>query len=198
MPLKLIEELCSSTDRLRQYAEEQKKKYPTPKFVLIGANLNKRKREKTYLNHSREAKMPKIKHSGSSKKYSYDLFGMKEKDALDKSILMSSAAASQAKNSSMASTNDDEITVNNTTSNQSNASSSSMDLEYSNIELNLLRLCALHKLTHPEVSAGGANDVNERENVHDEEYVGMLKKTLCFPNTFSCLISDKHVVFILQ
>lgn len=169
----LIEELCSSKERLREYAEEQRKKYPTPKFARIRPNQNKRKRETTNLNHSRDAKVPKFKHPVASKKYSFDLFGMKEKDALDKSILMPSVSASQAKDSSMVSTNDDETALNNTASHQSNMSSSSIDTEYSNIELNLLRLCALHKLTHPETSAGGANDVNERENVHDEEYVGM-------------------------
>lgn len=181
MSSKLIQELCKSPARLRQYAEEQSKKYPTPKFARKSSpknsrsNQSKRKRENINLNHSREAKMPKFKHPGSSKKYSYDLFGMKEKDALDKIILAPSAASSQAKNSSIVSTNDEhEITLNNTTSNQSNMSSSSIEIEYSNIELNLLRLCALHKLTHPEVSAGGANDVNEKEDVHDEEYVGML------------------------
>lgn len=129
------------------------------------------------MNRSREAKVPKFKHPGSNKKYSYDLFGMKEKDALDKIILATSVSSPLGRNSSMASANDDEITLN-TTSNLSNMcqlSSSSIESEYSNIELNLLRLCALHKLTHPEVGAGGANDVNESEGVHDEEYVG--KKT---------------------
>lgn len=178
MSSKLIEELCNSTDKLRQYAEEQSKKYPTPKFARMRSNQNKRKREKTNLNQSRVAKVPRFKQPGASKKYSYDLFGMKEKDALDKCILMPSASTSQAKNSSTASTNDDDITLNNTMkSNQSNVSCSSIDSEYLPIELNLLRLCALHKLTHPEVSAGGANDVNEVENVHNEEYVGMLNRS---------------------
>lgn len=192
MSPELIQELLETPARLRQYADEQSKKYPTPKFAQKTSSKNnrstqnKRKREKTNLNHSREAKVPRLKQSGSNnKKYSYDLFGMKEKDALDKSILAPAAAPAPssstvpssllAKNISIASTNDDEITLNNTTSNQSNVSSSSIEAEYLTIELNLLRLCALHKLTHPEVSAGGANDVNEVENVHDEEYVGELR-----------------------
>lgn len=178
MSLKLIEELCESPTRLRQYAEEQAKKYPTPKFARKSgpknkSGQNKRKREKVTFNSSRDAKIPKFKHPSTSKK-SYDLFGMKEKDALDKSILATSASVSLTGNSSIASTNDGEMTLN-TTSNQSNMcqmSSSSIDSEYSNIELNLLRLCALHKLIHPEVGAGGSGDVNEIENVHDEEYVG--------------------------
>lgn len=175
--MEFIKELCESPEQLRQFAEEQSKKYPTPKFARKSSpKNNKRKREKTNLNRSREAKVPKFKHPGSNKKYSYDLFGMKEKDALDKSILTTSASSSLGRtNLSIASANDDEITLN-TTSNLSNAcqlSSSSIEFEYSNIELNLLRMCALHKLTHPEVGAGGANDVNESEDVHDEEYVGM-------------------------
>lgn len=104
---------------------------------------------------------------------------MKEKDALDRSILATSSSSSLGRNNSIASTNDDEITLN-TTSNLSNTcqlSSSSIESEYSNIELNLLRLCALHKLTHPEVGAGGANDVNESEDVHDEEYIGILNRS---------------------
>lgn len=184
MSSKLIRELCESPARLRQYAEEQSKKYPTPKFARKSTPKNnrssqsKRKREKTHLDHSREAKVPKIKNPGASKKYSYDLFGMKEKDALDKSIMAPPAVppSTQAKNnSSIVSANDDELILNNTTSNQSNMSSSSIETEYSNIELNLLRLCALHKLLHPGVSAGGANDAIESENVHDEEYTGMLE-----------------------
>lgn len=176
----LIQELCDSPTRLRQYAEEQSIRFPTPKFAQKStpknsrSNKNKRKRENTNLNCSRDAKIPKFKHSGSNRKYSYDLFGMKEKDALDKSIL----AESLANNTSIVSTNNDEIIVN-TTLNQSNIchlSSSSIDSEYSNIELNLLRLCALHKLTHPELVGGG--DANEDEDVHDEEYVGMLQLLL--------------------
>lgn len=205
MPFKLIEELCESPALLRQYAEEQCKKYPTPKFARKSSqksrsSQNKRKREKMNLNSSREAKIPKFKHPNSSKK-SYDLFGMKEKDALDKSILTTSASVSLAGNSSTVSTNDGEITLN-TTSNQSNMcqlSSSSIDSEYSNIELNLLRLCALHKLTHPEVSAGGAGDVNESENVHDEEYVGMFNQMLfnIYMNILFCTCIYINVLFNL-
>lgn len=188
MSLKLIEELCESPARLRQYAEEQSKKYPTPKFARKSSSKNrsgqnKRKREKMSLNSSREAKIPKLKYQSSSRK-SYDLFGMKEKDALDKSILATSESLSLAGNSSIKSTIDDDLTMN-ITSNQSNIgplSTSSIDSEYSDIELNLLRLCALHKLTHPEVGAGGAGDVNERENVHNEEYVGMF----CRGRKFKC------------
>lgn len=149
------------------------------------SSQNKRKREKTHLNRSREAKVPKFKHENSNRK-SYDLFGMKEKDALDKSILATSSSLTLAENGSIASTNDDDATLN-TTSNQSNAcqlSSSSIHSDYSNIELSLLRLCALHKLTHPEVGGGGAGDVNESEKVHDVEYVGMLNRPRNIENLF--------------
>lgn len=171
----LIKQLCESPERLRQFAEEQAKKYPTPKFARKSSTKNnrsnKRKREKTNLNRSREAKVPKFKHQSSNRK-SYDLFGMKERDALDKSILTTSASTWLAENGTIA--ND---TTLNTTPNQSNTyqqSSSSIESEYSNIELNLLQLCALHRLTHPEVGGGGAGDVHESESVHDEEYIGML------------------------
>lgn len=201
MSFKLIEELCESPTLLRHYAEEQAKKYPTPKFARKSSTKNrssqkKRKYDKLSLNSSREAKIPKFKHVNSSKK-SYDLFGMKEKDALDKSILSESASVSLFDSSLIANTNDCEVTIN-STSNQSNTcqlSSSSIETEYSNIELNLLRLCALHKLTHPEVGAGGSADVNESENVHDEEYVGMFMQVLRFYKSYLLLhhISVFHI-----
>ena len=203
MPSELIEELCESPARLRQYAEEQAIKYPTPKFALRStknnrSNQNKRKREKTNLNRSREAKVAKFKHPGANKKYSFDLFGMKEKDALDKNILTiaaTAASSSLARDTSIASINDDETTLNTTQSSQSNMgplSSSSIESEYSNIELNLLRLCALHKLTHPEVGAGGANEVNEKDDVHDEEYVGKLRMSAKILFT-SFLLNFHHI-----
>lgn len=151
----LIQELCESPEKLRQYAKEQAAKYP-PKY---NKKTGKRKAT-TKLESDRHHKVAKW----------CDLFGMKEKDALDKN-LMASAALPPA-GSTTTSINGDETSS--TTSQRRDVSYSEITSECSTIEMNLRRLCALCKLTHPEmkpvISAKASTIKVAEKGLFDEEY----------------------------
>lgn len=111
MSPQLIKELCESPGKLFKYAEEQAAKYPTPAFAQQ-RHSNKRKASSD-LDSFRKCKI--------AKRYSYDLYSMKEKDALDKDVLTAHL-------------------VNDLSSCNSEC-----------IELNLARLCALCRLSQPKI-----------------------------------------------
>lgn len=148
---------------MREYKKQQDAKYPP---VDLSKQSNSRRTNKrkatTKLDGERQVKMAKY----------CDLYGMKEKYALNKS-LTATPKSTMADDSKSSSINDD---ASSTTSHQSNSHDFNYDLntDCSSIELNLRRLCALCKLTHPEfkpkiVPKVGKAKVNDPE-CHDEEY----------------------------
>lgn len=143
MTPELIQELCESPVRLRQYAKDQAKKFPPPPFAL---KSNARKRKATAeLDMGRKCKM--------AKRYIYDMYSMREKDALDTSLYTSInlPLIGSTANTTMSTNNDDDKS--NTTAdpfNPCDLSSSTNDFDC--IELNLSQLCALCKLTQSKVS----------------------------------------------
>lgn len=151
-----IKELCESPTKLQQYVKEQAAKYPSK----ILQNRNHKRKASTELMGERHVKMAKL----------CDLYGMKEKDALNKSLLGILPLTMASTTSSVASVNGDEASST-TTSYQIVRDLSG---ECSAIELNLRRLCALCKLTHPEfkpttIPKEGNIKVIEK-GCHGEEY----------------------------
>lgn len=132
MTPELIQDLCESPIRLRQYVREQAEKYPTPPFALKYQKSNKRKAT-TDLNCDRMCKIAK-----RFQKYTYDLFSMREREALDQSslppinITMFGSDTNPTLN-----TNTDDL--------------STLETDSECIELNLSRLCALCKLHQSKV-----------------------------------------------
>lgn len=107
-----------------------------------------------------------------------DMFGMKEKDAANRSLLASAIGplTGSNPNSTIGSVNGD-IETSSTTSNRlttRDVNYTIADSECTSIEMNLRRLCALCKLSHPElkptiVPKMGTTKCTEK-GVHDEEY----------------------------
>lgn len=172
----LIQELCDSPVKLRQYAKEQAIKYPK---TDLSKRANAQKVSTTKKGHKRKAtsKLDDDRQIKIAKRC--DLFGMKEKDALNKMLMASAQGPLSGSNpsSTIGSINDDEE-ASSTTSNRLAARDltySVVDNECTSIEMNLRRLCALCKLTHPEIrpttmpKSGGTVKVTEK-NVHGEEY----------------------------
>ncbi|XP_031634289.1 histone-lysine N-methyltransferase Su(var)3-9-like isoform X1 [Contarinia nasturtii] len=156
-----IQELCASSDKLRQYANEQAAKYPVPEFAKRKHSTKGIKRKATTKLESGPIKVAKL----------CNLLEMKEKDALNKSLLTpNTTSLIGTTRTSMASLNGDDASS--TTTSQV-AFSSTSNGEISLIEMNLRRLCALCKLTHPELKAvipkSGKPKVDEK-GVYEEEY----------------------------
>lgn len=155
---KQIRELCESPEKLRQYAEEQAAKYPKLKL-----KKTIKRKATTKLDSDRHHKVAKL----------CDLYGMKEKDALNKNLMASVTLPPTG--SITTSINGDEASS--TTSQRLNARDTSyaeITSECSTIEMNLRRLCALCKLMHPELKpiiAPKASTIKVTEKgVFNEEY----------------------------
>ncbi|XP_055299915.1 histone-lysine N-methyltransferase Su(var)3-9-like isoform X1 [Sitodiplosis mosellana] len=171
-----IQELCESPTKLRQFAKEQLIKYPirdlSKRIVskdqslkgksatmnttpTSSATTNKRKAD-TKLDGERHVKIPKF----------CDLFGMKEKDALNKKFFGGSTTTS-INGDEASSTTSQRLTIHDLTY-------TDVDSECSLIEMNLRRLCALCKLTHPEFKPPiipKTGNITVTENgVHEVEY----------------------------
>lgn len=135
MSPQLIQELCESPGQLRQYANEQAAKFPTPAFAQQRRSHSKKRKASTELDGARKCKI--------AKRYVYDMYSMKEKDALDKGLLTSDHFNTHDLNTSTAS-NDFEC-----------------------IEFKLSQLCALCKLSQSKAS----ENVDQRQNDEPaEEY----------------------------
>lgn len=162
----LIQDLCNSPAKLRQYAKEQAAKYPLPDIFKKSQNKTGSKRKATTkLDDYRPLKVAKF----------CDLFGMKEKDALNRSLTAIGSVGASNPNSTIGSINGDEASS--TTSNRAGTHDTNyavVDNECSTIEMNLRRLCALCKLSHPEmrptiIPKTGTPKVTEK-GVWEEEY----------------------------
>lgn len=168
MSSKLIEDLCESPSLLREYARKQAEMYPTPEFARKSFTRYRKKGMKrkasTKLDNKRKIKVAKP----------YDLLGMKEKDALDDSLF---SDTSLSKDISIINGNDIETasTTSNHQINKCDLSYSSIGGDYTEVEMGLLRLCALYKLSHPEIKpiiipkTSSNRKLNEK-GVFDEEY----------------------------
>lgn len=164
-----IQELCDSPTKLQQFAQEQSIKFPIRDFskstnskygkvtTVTATSISNKRKAETKLDGERSMKMARC-----------DMFGMKEKDALNKNLF-------SAGGSTTASINGDETSS--TTSHRLSTrdlSYTDTDNECSSIEMNLRRLCALCRLTHPEfkpaiVPKTGEIKVKEK-GVHEVEY----------------------------
>lgn len=156
-----VQELCNSPEKLRNFAKTQAVKYPTPDFA--------RKHRKRAIKRKATTKMDSIQPVKVAKLC--NLLGMKEKDALNKDLLTPNTPLNGMATTSTASINGIDDASSTTTSQAAFNSLHNAD-EISAIELNLRRLCALNKLTHPELKAiipkAGAK-VSEK-GVYEEEY----------------------------
>lgn len=119
----LIEELCKSPTKMLHFDREQATKYPKAPIT------SKKRKAVAKVGSDRVLKAAKM----------CDMYGMKEKDALDKALTDSVSNTSW---------NDDAST--------SSARLRDFGEETSAIELDLRRLCALCKLTCPEIKASAA------------------------------------------
>lgn len=166
----LIQDLCESPAKLRQYAKEQAAKYPLPDIFKTTKSKSQNKtaskrKATTKLDDCRPIKVAKF----------CDLFGMKEKDALNRSLTAIGSVGASNPNSTIGSINGDEASS--TTSNRVGTHDTNyavVDNECSTIEMNLRRLCALCKLTHPEmrptiIPKTGTPKTTEK-GVWEEEY----------------------------
>lgn len=129
----------------------------TSTVTVTPSTSNKRKADGK-LDGERHVKMPKY----------CDMYGMREKDALNKKFFSTGRAASTT-----TSVNGDEASS--TTSHQMTAHDltyTDFDNECSPIEMNLRRLCALCKLTHPELKPTKTADTTKvaEKGVYEEEY----------------------------
>ena len=122
---------------------------------------NKRKAD-TKLDGERHVKMPKY----------CDMYGMREKDALNKKFFSTGRSGGGGPGSTTASVNGDEASS--TTSHQltHDLTYTDIDSECTPIEMNLRRLCALCKLTHPELKPTKTADTSKvtEKGVYEEEY----------------------------